>query len=129
MSILKDEIVNDPLGRGYSTMTDQQIADSINGLTRTRNRNAMTGSEIANQIVVSEFNGLSAAQEQLIWNILHLGELNPFGIETAMFVSVFGIGSATISNLQAARIEAISRADELGLGRIKIGHVEEARRS
>jgi hypothetical protein len=32
---LADEIANDPLGRGYSTMTDQEVADDLNTAYRT----------------------------------------------------------------------------------------------
>ena len=31
---LADEVANDPLVRGYSGMTDQQIADSLNTVDR-----------------------------------------------------------------------------------------------
>jgi len=34
ITILADEITNDPLSVGYSGFTDQQIVDSMNGLTR-----------------------------------------------------------------------------------------------
>ena len=30
MSVLSDEIANDPLGRGYAGMTNQEAADSMN---------------------------------------------------------------------------------------------------
>ena len=40
---------------------------------------------------------------------------------------VFGGGSATITALQALRVEAVSRAVELGLGTIYPGHVQNAR--
>ena len=51
--------------------------------------------------------------------------LNPFGIEATIFNNVFG-ASNTITALQAARIEQISRATELSLGHVKVGHVEMA---
>ena len=57
--VLKDEIVNDPLIRGYSTMTDAEIADDLNTVYRERNRTTMTGSEIWAQTVASEYNALS----------------------------------------------------------------------
>ena len=33
---LREEILNDPLGRGYSSMTDAEIADSLNEKNRTK---------------------------------------------------------------------------------------------
>jgi len=34
--LIKQELTADPLGVGYSTMTDQQVADSLNAKTRVR---------------------------------------------------------------------------------------------
>lgn len=124
---LQDEVQTDPLGLGYAGMTDQQVADSLNASTRSRNRSMMTASEVMNQINVSEFNILSSANERKIWDVLHIGDINPFGVEAAIFIGVFGGGSATVGALQAARIESVSRATELGLGKVKVGHIAIAR--
>lgn len=35
---LKDEITNDPLGRGYGDMTDQDVADDLNTAYREKHR-------------------------------------------------------------------------------------------
>lgn len=126
---LKEELTNDPLPRGYSGMTDLEAADSLNVVNRTLNKATMTASEVANAIDKAEFAGLSNADELLIWNVLHLVELNPFGIEADLFVDAFGIGSATIANLQVARVTPVSRATELGLGRVREGEVAMARAS
>lgn len=119
MGVLQDEITNDPLGRDYAGMTDQQLVDSGYVLNRTRNRLVMSGSEVANQIDVGEFNGLTAGNEAKIWNVLHLGEINPFGIEATIFQNVFG-ASATVNNLQAARVESIGRWEEIGVGNVTL---------
>ena len=126
-SSLEDEIANDPLGRGYSGMTDEQILTSLNTKDRSRNRATMTASEVANEIDIGEFNALSNASEAKIWNVLHLGTINPFGIEVTIFVNAFGGGSTTITNLRAARVVSISRKQELRMGRVKIGQIEDAR--
>lgn len=36
LQILSDEITNDPLGRGYAAMSDQEIADSLNTINRDK---------------------------------------------------------------------------------------------
>ncbi len=123
---LEDELLNDPLTRGYSGMTVQQIVDDMNTSYRTRNRTIMTASEVANQLNITEFNALTDADEAKIWNVLHLGNLDPFGVEATIFTNVFGGGSTTISNLQAARVESITRAEELGV-RATFGPIEDAR--
>jgi hypothetical protein len=126
IAVLQAEITGDPLGRVYSGMTSQEIVDDINSMYRTRNRSSMTASEVANQMDATEWGALTVDEKREIWDVLHMGsDLNPFGIEATIFTSVFG-ASTTITNLQAARKEDISRATELGLGEVKVGHVNMA---
>jgi hypothetical protein len=124
---LKAELTADPLGRGYASMGDQEIADSMNALTRTRNRASMSGSEVINSVVATEYAALTAANKQLLWDLVHLGQLNPFGVEATLMVSVFGAGSQTIAALAAKRVETVSRAQELGLERVSVGYIGKAR--
>lgn len=60
--ILKDETTNDPLGRGYAGMSDQQVADDLNlGLTE-----GTTAYRLVNQPVnIDELN--LAVRESLKW--------------------------------------------------------------
>ena len=127
ITVLRNEIVNDPLGRGYAGMTDSQVADSLNTANRNRNRSRMEATEVFNAVNKAEYNALLVTSKELFWNVLHLGQLNPFGLEAAIFVDIFGAGSTTISTLQGLRTESISRAEELGLPRIKVGLVQMAR--
>lgn len=124
---LKAELTGDPLTRGYAGMTDAQAATNLNAVNRTRNKTSLTGSQVLNAVDKTEFNALVAANKQLVWDILHLGDLNPFGIEADLMTDVFGGGSTTIAALAVLRVEAISRAVELGLGVVKVGHVQMAR--
>jgi hypothetical protein len=124
--VLKIEIQSDPDTRGYSGMTDAEVADDLNLVRKDRNLTSMTASEVANSIDNTEWTALTADEQRKIWDVLHMGSaLNPFGIEATIFNNVFGAG-ATITALQAARIEQISRATELSLGHVKVGHVEMA---
>lgn len=125
--VLRSELLSDPLGRGYSGMTDAQAATDLNTAYRNRNRGTMTGSEVLNAIDKAEYNALATRQQDVVWNILALGVLNPFGVEAALFADIFGGGSTTIGALQAARVEAISRAWELGLPPMRPGHIGKAR--
>lgn len=126
--VLRQELDNDPLTRGYSSMSDQEAANDLNTEYRTRNRVSMTPSEVYNCVVVSEWTALTDAQRAEIWDILHMGDpLNPFGLERDRFVTIFGGGSTTIANLASARAESISRAEELGLGILLASDVLKAR--
>ena len=124
---LKAELTHDPLDRGYSGMSDVEATTDLNTVYRERNRVAMTGSEVLNAVDTTEWSGLSDAEKQTVWNVIHIGDLNPFGVEADLLVGVFGGGSATITALSAARKESDSRAVELGLGYLAPGHVQNAR--
>jgi len=125
---LKTEIDTDPLARGYSGMSDAAVAVDINTVYRTVNKDTMTGTEVLNAIVKSEFNALTAENKQLVWDLIHLGTLNPFGLEASLLTDAFGGGSSTITALAALRKTNVSRAEELGLGHVYEGHVQEARK-
>lgn len=126
--ILSQELENDPLTRNYSAMSEQEAADDLNTEYRNRNLESMRPTEVYNNIDQTEWSALEASEQQEIWDILHLGDpLNPFGREANRFLAIFGGGSNTITALQEARVEDISRADELGLGFILASDVEKAR--
>lgn len=124
---LFNEIDLDPLGRGYSGMTDTQIAADLNTEYRTRNLERLSATEVFNAIDKSEWDLLLETHRATIFNLLHMGQLNPFGVEASIFVDIFGGGSTTISDLSDMRTEAVSRAAELGFPRIYIHHIETAR--
>lgn len=125
--ILKDELANDPLTRGYASMTDETAADDLNSVYRSRDRTSMTASEVLNAVDNAEYTALANAAKDRLWQLLGIGDLNPFGVEATLMQSIFGAG-ATITALAAARVESITRAQELGLSPVKVGQVEEARR-
>lgn len=128
LAALKAEINGDPAGMGYAGKTDEQITAILNAETRSRNRTSMTGSEIINAVVPSEYSALGDPAKELLWNVVHLGTVDPFGVEADLLIDVFGSGSATIVALAQARVEAVSRATELGFGRVRAGDVQSARR-
>lgn len=125
--VLRDEIDTDPLTRGYSGMTNLEIADDINLEIRSIPRDTMSSSEVFNSIDSGEFDVLSADDQQEVWNILHLGELNPFGLEATRFIAIFGGGSNTITTLAASRNMSVSRGTEIGIGHVREGDVEKAK--
>ncbi len=140
MTDLRDELLTDPLSRGYSTMLDQEVADDLNSIypapdTRTRNRASMSGDEIAQQAVPAAYDALddgaanNTADVKSHWLALCARtSVDPFATANVqLVVSIFGVGSQTVLNLQAARVESITRAQELGLSLVRTGHVQFAR--
>ena len=121
MADLKTELTDDPLTRGYAGMTDQEAADELNTSYRTRNRATMSGDEVAQQADPTEFNALddgsvnNTADVKGHWLILCAREsIDPFATANAQLViAIFGAASTSVANLQAVRVESITRAQEL----------------
>jgi len=125
---LKAELATGHPDTGAYDADDVVAAAQLNAVNRTKNKASMTGSEIINALDKTEYLALSDGDKAKVWQVCHLGEVNPFGVEADIFIAIFGVPSASITALQAARKEAVSRAVELGLGIVRAGHVEEARR-
>lgn len=102
-------------------------AGQLNALNIDQNRDTMTGSEILNNVDATEWGALTADDKQVVWDIVHLGTVNPFGVEATLLTNVFGGGSNTITALAAARKTQISRAAQLGFGTITQSMVSTAR--
>lgn len=129
LATLKTEVTTDPLARGYSTMSDEQIADSLNTGNRTADRDTLTGGMVMSSIVRSEFAALSAADKQYIQLIVSCGEMPITTTLKTEFGAVFGAGTATRTNLVALLKRTGSRAEELGLGNVTPSNVADAKRS
>lgn len=127
--VLKNEILTDPLARGYSGMTDQQVADDLNTVYRTRNRDSMTGREFKDQWDSTEFSALTENQQSLLYSLAARDDLNPFGVDATTVQGIFPGGGITITALAAYRVEDISRGEELGIGVVTAANVDAARRS
>ena len=113
---LRTEVQTDPLGRGYSGMTSAVLLANLQTVNRTRNKTSLTPSEVYQNIDQIQWAGLSASEQDEVWNILHLGDpLDPFGREATRFIAIFGSGTATITALQALRVDNISRLEQIGI--------------
>ncbi len=113
---LKTEVTTDPLGRGYLGMTSAVLLVNLQTINRTRDKTSLNPSEVYQNIDQGEWLALSAAEQDEVWNTLHLGDpLDPFGREATRFIAIFGGGSATITALQALRVDNISRLQEIGI--------------
>ena len=130
LQALKTELTTDPLGRGYAGMTNTQVVTSLRAANRTVERRSVSGSQIYNAIVPSEFNALLAPQQQLVRDVFGLGEAIDVRTGTnvrAVMLAAFGAGTTTRANLIALVQETISRAAEIGLGDVREGDVARAR--
>lgn len=113
---LKAELTTDPLGRGYSTMTDQQVADDLNAVNITRNLSSLSGEVMWQQTDPAEFGALTADKQQMWVSFTRSGGIDPFATANVQFVMfIFGGQSTTVANLAASRTEQVSRAEQLSL--------------
>ena len=129
IEILKTELSEDPLSRGYASMSDAETADDLNTVYRTKARDYVSGWEIFNVTDDAEYAALSDSQKaswDALCSIEKIDTAN--GVAKAREAELFGAGTNTRSNLISLKNTDVSRATELDLGIIKVGHVEEARR-
>jgi hypothetical protein len=108
-------------------MTDAEVVTSLHTANRSRIRARMDASEVFQAIDIAEFNAKTDTQQRNIMAVLGFGSVNPQGKEAALFTNIFGGGSATITALQAARLETISRAVELGIPNTILADVDAVR--
>jgi hypothetical protein len=113
---LYNEITTDPLARGYSGMSDAEIAADLNTEYRTYNLPTITGDEVFQATDTAEFAALSDHEQSLWLSFCSRATIDAWASSNVAFVQwVFGAGSDTVSNLSDLRREDITRAEELGL--------------
>lgn len=132
MAAYNQQVLIDELALvAYNGLTDQQATDLLNDTTTgiTQNTPLMTSGELYSIIKNPAWLLLTAADQDEIRDLLALcgGSFDPFGRADTMIKNIFGDPSATYTEFKAQRATAISRATELGLPRIKVGYVEQAR--
>lgn len=114
--LLVQELTDDPLGRGYSAMTDQQAADDLNTAYRFSIVPTVSGSAIFNATDDSEYAALTADQQASWDRLCSIDQIDVSnGVAKAREVELFGAGTTTRTNLLALKQIPITRAQELDL--------------
>lgn len=151
-STLADELATDPLGRGYAAMSDEAVAASLMAVDRPRARLVSRGD------LRQRFDNLADAQGMPVWETIEAhrndqgalgiacraalrlrdapGDYPPIDVSAPMFQAQLAalVAGGVLTQEQAEGItamgvEMVSRAEELGLGRVKPGYVAAARAS
>ena len=102
----------------YGAMTNQQVADALNLQDISSNKASLTGDEILAQIEPAALATLSGDNAVKVMGIVGMQTVDPFGPAAQVFIDAFGGGSTTITNLQAARVENISLAQQENFGAV-----------
>ena len=125
---LKTEVTTDPLGRGYSGMSDREVADDLNTVYRTRQRKTLSGSEIFNVTDDVEYTALTDVQKASWDALCAIDSIDTgSGVAKSREAELFGPGKTTRANLIALKTDDISRATELEIPFVRVGHVQMAR--
>jgi len=110
-------------------MSDNAAAARLNDPTlRNVPRDIIQTWEILDATAPADFAGLTADQKQTYLTIISAGTISiaSQNIRTAL-AAMFGAGSATRANLIVLQTRKGSRAEEIGLERVRTGHVTAAR--
>lgn len=127
LAILKAEIDNDHISRGYSELSDAEIADSLNNiLDRTVNRDFVSPEEMQSAVIGSDFIAISAIKQRA-WLAILTDNVNPNNSNTITQISSIWPASETLDNLADLRTELGSRAKELDLGQVTPSDVAKAK--
>jgi len=123
---IKDELAANPAT--YDSLTDKQVADLLNVKDKELVARFLSGSDIFNATDDIEYAALPET-DKIKWDALcAINSIDTSsGIAKAREVELFGAGTATRTNLVNARKSLISRAQEIGIGHVREGHVIGAR--
>jgi len=148
MSILSDELTNDPLARGYAGMTDEEATTDLN--TEYRDVNYPILIDAVNYAIrengkwtqyreASELQTVSGTYDNqsmrefmdMFTGFTSLPEIDMQGVYMDGLIDDMvtegSMGAGVAAALKAFGVQTVSRGVELGLGRIRVGDVEYAR--
>ena len=148
MSILSDELTNDPLTRGYAGMTDEEATTDLN--TEYRDVNYPILIDAVNYAIrengkwtqyreASELQTVSGTYDNqsmrefmdMFTGFTSLPEIDMQGVYMDGLIDDMvtegSMGAGVAAALKAFGVQTVSRGVELGLGRIRVGDVEYAR--
>jgi len=128
LQALKNELTADPLARGYSGMSDEEAAASLNANGRQVDRTSITGGEIAASLVRAELAALTAGEQNYVRALIGADSIPLTANFKTEVGAVFGAGTATRANIIALLKRSGSRADELGLGHVTESDIADAKR-
>lgn len=120
-------VVGHPVTGAYDA-DNQLAADQLNAINRTRNRTSATGKEIKDRIQTVDWDSRTDAQKSTLLSLFARDDLDPFGIDAHIFQEAMtGHTGTTVADLNAWRVEDISRATELGFPFVTAADVTAAR--
>ncbi len=103
-------------------------ADQLNAMNIVQNVKTVSGQDLFEAVVPSEYNALTSDQKQLFQMLVGMGTILVNAPNTrGSLLSVFGNGTATRDNLANLQTETVSQATAKGWGYLYEGHIQAAR--
>ena len=122
---LCDEIANDPLGRGYASMTTEEISADLSTEYRQVFYSTVSGMDLFEGIEPADWVTLSEANKTQVLSLLSFPVIKPQGKVRTFLISIFGGGSATIANMANISRHYLTRSTELGVSDVRPGVIQE----
>lgn len=104
--ILHDELINDPLARGYAGMTDAQAAASLNTVNRQRERGVVPAHELIDATAPADWAALTSAEKQRYQTLTGAGEVNVQSANVRAAI-IGGGGAHQLDALTASKRESL----------------------
>ena len=124
---LKAEVTADPLAKGYSTMTDAEVAASLNARDIPSDRATVPSMEVLAAIKPTHYPTDARLQSYL--QVLLANDAIPLGDKNVRdaLKAIFSGKTTTLTALAALQKRNVSRAEELGIGWVRVGFVSAVR--
>lgn len=128
LDALRTELTDDPLTRGYSGMTTEQVRVSLCTEDRPADVDSVSGQDIFEAVVPADYTALSVESKQLFGTIVGMGTIKVGGANTkAALANMFSGATATLAALVALQTRQVSRLVELGLPVPALSDIDKAR--
>jgi len=115
-------------GTGAYSVDDAIAAVEINVENINQPVTLLTGEQLFDATVKTEFAGLTEAKQTMWVTFCNRAAINPYGSANVDFVKfIFGAASATVTALIALRTKKVSHATDEGFTRVRPGTITEAR--
>ncbi len=112
----------------YSGLSDQAAAAALNAANISVDVHTISGSDVFEATTQTDYAALTATQKNLYHAIMGMDSITVRGSNTrAALLAMFGAGTQTRTNLGALQTRMMSRAEQIGLGRVEAGQVQMVR--
>lgn len=112
----------------FGPLSDQEVADYMNNTLVNPVSATISGGQIWNATVFSEFNSLTNANKQEWLAFCGIESVNPFGPAVEFVMDKFDNTTQTFSNLVALRNSLrVTYAVRHGIGKVRVDYVNKAR--